>query len=353
MRHSMKSGRRGVMLAAVASSACIVLAACGSSSGGTTSNSPSSSGSTKSSYSIAVLLASSNNGYNQAVSQGVSDAVKEIGGNITTTVFDGGFNSDTQLSQLETAGTGNKFDGVVIVPNDGVSIAAAFPLANKIPVATVLFPIGPNISDMQPQVDGVVTTVSVDPATAAANQAQGVVTYCQNINPCNVVLLLGFLNTPNDVARQKAYEGVLAPHSNIKIVATAEGKYDPAASSTAIANVLQAHPDVKVILSNADQEAKGAQIALEDAKIDPASIYIAGAGGTTYGVENVRNGTWKADYINFPVSMGNAAMKQLYASLTGGSVEKWVDADKVGKVEAYATKETLAQSPDFKGEWAG
>ncbi|MEU6540711.1 sugar ABC transporter substrate-binding protein [Streptomyces sp. NPDC047000] len=345
MERSMRTGKRGLALAACAVAGSVVLTACGS--GGTTA------GSGKDSYSVAVLLASSQNGYNQAVAQGVKNAVKSLGADVKVSILDGGFNSDTQLSQLETAGSGTKYDGVIVVPNDGVSLAAGFPLSNNIPVATVLNPVGPNISDMKPQVAGVVSTVAVDPAAAAKKQAEDVVTYCKDIDPCKVTLLVGNLKATLDVTREKAYKSVLGAHSNIKVVASAEGQYDPDTSSKAIANVLQAHPDVNAILSNADQQTKGAQIALEDAGIAPSKVYLTGGGGTTYAVENVRNGTWKADYLNFPVSMGDAAMKQLYAKLTGGKVQEWVDADKVGKAEAYADKKTLTQTPDFKGEWAG
>ena len=347
MKRTTKTIRRTLVLAAAAVAGTTILAACagngsdGSAAGGTDS------------YSVAVLLSSSQNGYNQAVAQGVENAIKELDVNVTTSVLDGGFNSEMQLSQLETAGSGTKYDGVIVVPNDGVSLAAAFPLASGIPVATVLNPIGPDTSSMDPQVDGVVSTVAVDPAAAAAKQAEDVVKYCESIDPCSVVLLVGNLSTTLDVTRQDAYKNVLEAHSNIEIVATAEGQYDPDASSQAIANVLQAHPDLDVVLSNADQQTQGAQIALEDAGIDPSTIYLTGGGGTTYAVQNVQKGIWKADYLNFPVSMGDAAMKQLYAHLTGGSAKSWVDADTVADVEAYATKETLARTPDFKGEWAG
>lgn len=304
-------------------------------------------------YRIAVLLASSQNGYNQAVGDGVKQAAAKLDPSIQITVLDGQFSADTQLGQLETAGTGDQYDGIVVVPNDGPGIAAAFPLANGIPVSTVLNPIGPDIEKMEPQVDGVVSTVAVPPGEAAAKQAEDVVKYCANIDPCKVVLLVGQLNAPLDVAREKAYRGVLEAKDNIKIVATVEGNYDPDKSATTISNVLQATPDVNVILSNADQQTKGAQIALEDAGIDPSSVYLTGGGGTSEAIKNVRDGIWKADYINFPVSMGAAAMTQLYNKLTGAEVTSYVNADKVGSVEPYATKETLAKTPDFTGEWVG
>lgn len=305
------------------------------------------------SYRIAVLLASSQNGYNQAVGEGVKEAAQSLDPNIEVTILDGQFNADTQLGQLETAGTGDQYDGIVVVPFDGPALAAAFPLGNGIPVATVLNPIGPDIDNMQPQVEGVISTIAVAPSEAAAKQAEDVVTYCKDINPCKVALLVGQLNAPLDVAREKAYRSVLEKQSNIQIVSTVEGNYDPDASATSISNVLQSTPDLNVVLSNADQQAKGAQIALEDAGIDPASVYITGGGGTQEAVQNVRDGIWKADYINFPVSMGKAAMEQVYAKLTGAAVTAWVNSDEVGGIDPYANKTTLEKTPDFKGEWVG
>lgn len=344
MHPSWNRAKRGLAFAAVAVAGSTVLTAC-SSDGGSSGG--------DGSYSVAVLLASSQNGYNQAVSQGVDNAIKELGANVKVDVLDGGFNSDTQLSQLENAGTGAKYDGVIVVPNDGVSLAAGFPMGKTMPVVTVLNPIGPNISSMEPQVEGVVSTVAVDPAEAAKKQAEGVVTYCAQINPCNVALLVGNLSATLDVTRQKAYNEVLGAHANIKVVATAEGQYDPDTSAKAIANVLQANPKLNAVLSNADQQTQGAQIALEDAGIKPETVYLTGGGGTESAVKNVRDGVWQADYINFPVSMGAAAMKQLYASLKGETVQSWVNADEVGGIEPFATKETLDKSADFKGEWAG
>ncbi|MFI1094041.1 sugar ABC transporter substrate-binding protein [Streptomyces sp. NPDC020917] len=302
---------------------------------------------------VAVLAASSQNGYNQAVYKGVQQAAAASGKKVSLKLLDGQFDSNTQLSQLQNVTSTGGYDGVVVVPNDGVGLAAAFPLPKKIPVATVLNPIGPDITKMEPQVDGVVTTVAVSPVTAAQQQADGVVTYCANISPCNVVLLVGNLSTPLDVARRDAYKKVLGTHSNIKVVSTVEGQYDRDTSLKAISNVLQAHKDINVILSNADQEAAGAQIALQNAGVKPGSIYLTGAGGTKDAVAAVRAGTWKADYVNFPVSMGKSAMEQLIKAMDGGKAQAVVNADQVGATEPYATKETLAKTPDFTGEWNG
>ncbi|AYY13587.1 sugar ABC transporter substrate-binding protein [Actinobacteria bacterium YIM 96077] len=302
---------------------------------------------------VAVLAASSQNGYNQAVHEGVQQAIDEHDADVEVQLLDGQFDANTQLSQMQNASTSGEYDGVIVVPHDGPSLAAAFPLANDIPVVTVLNPIGPDINEMEPQVEGVVSTVAVPPAEAAARQAEAVAEHCTGIDPCRVVLLVGQLSSPLDVAREEAYREVLEPEDNIEIVATAEGQYDRDESLTAISNVLQSNQDVDVILSNADQQTSGAQIALENAGIDPSEVYLTGGGGTEDAITAVREGTWQADYVNFPVSMGAAAFEQLHAAMTGDDVETWVDADAVGDIEPYVTKEILDEHPDFTGEWNG
>ncbi|NEE03355.1 sugar ABC transporter substrate-binding protein [Phytoactinopolyspora halotolerans] len=333
-----------IRTSAVVAISAVALTSCSEAGGGSDSDGG---------YRVAVLAASSQNGYNQAVYQGVEEAVAETGADVDLQLLDGQFDANTQLSQLQNTTTSGDYDGVIVVPNDGPGLAAAFPLAQEIPVVTVLNPIGPDIEEMEPQVEGVVSTVAVPPSEAAAKQAEGVAEYCADKDPCKAVLLVGQLNAPLDVARRDAYQGVLEQHDNVEIVATVEGNYDRDQSLTAITNVLQANRDIDAILSNADQQTSGAQVALQNAGIEPSSIYLTGGGGTKDAVTAVREGTWKADYINFPVSMGKAAFEQLHNALTGEDVESWVDADAVGDVEPYATKETLDEAPDFGGEWNG
>ncbi|RLV56931.1 sugar ABC transporter substrate-binding protein [Aeromicrobium phragmitis] len=328
-----------MVLGASALAATLALSACGADGGGSSDG-----------YQIAFLAASSQNGYSQAVYEGIQQAAEDADVEVSVKILDGQFDANTQLSQLQNATTTGQYDGVIVVPNDGPSLAAAFPLPNEMPVATVLAPIGPDINEMEPQVEGVTTTVAVPPVEAAAKQAEQVVDYCAELDPCKVVLMLGQLDTPLDTARREAYEQAFASHDNIQVVATVEGGYDRDQAMTSMANVLQANSDFNVLLSNADQDALGATLAIEDAGIDPSSVFITGGGGTKEAVENVKSGRWAADYLNFPVSMGSAAMDQVLNALEGREVESYVNADEVGGTEPYATKETLG---DFVGEWNG
>lgn len=340
MKHTIRI-LAGIGVLALGSS----LAACSADAGGDDS------------YSIVFLAASSQNGYNQAVYSGIEERAAELsdklGIEIETKIQDGQFDANTQLSQLQNAGTTGSADGIVVVPHDGPALAAAFPLGQEIPVASVLNPIGPDITEMQPQVEGVVSTVATPPAKAAKIQAESAVEYCEGIDPCKIGLLAGLLNSPLDIERIDAWKSVLGEHDNIEIVGTVEGAYDRDQSLTAVTNLLQGDKDINGIISTADQQTLGAQIALENAGIDPSSIFLTGLGGTKEGVKAVLEGIWTNDFINVPSSMGEEALQQVINSLRGDDVTAVVDADELVGLGPLATKEELEEHPDFTGEWNG
>lgn len=317
------------------------------------SNAEAEAGESGKTYQVAVLASSSQNGYNQAIYQGVVEGAEGLGIKINAKILDGQFDANTQLSQLQNATTSDQYDGVIVVPQDGPALAAAFPLANEIPVVSVLNPIGQDINKMEPQVEGLTATVASSPSAGAAKQAAQVVDYCKEIDPCKVGIVIGLLNSPLDVARNNAYKEVLSTHGNIKIVGTVEGGYDRDQSLTAVSNLLQANKDINAILSNADQQTSGAQIALESAGIDPASIFLTGGGGTKDAIKAVKDGTWTSTYVNFPVSMGASAVEQLNNAWTQKDVQAVVDADTLGPVPAFSFKNDLDKVPSFTGEWNG
>ncbi len=315
-----------------------------------------SDGSAGDSISVVFLAASSQNGYNQAVYEGIEQRAeelsKELGITIETKIQDGQFDANTQLSQLQNAAQLGQTDAIVVVPHDGPALSAAFPLASETPVVSVLNPIGPDINKMTPQVEGVVSTVATAPEIGAKLQAEAVVEYCADIDPCKIGLLAGLLNSPLDIERLNAWHEVLDPHKNIQVVGTLEGSYDRDASLTAVSNLLQASRDINGILSSADQQTMGAQIALENAGIDPSSIFLTGGGGTKEAVQAVLDGKWTNDYLSFPVTMGRAALEQAVNAVRGEAVQEAIDAHSLVDISPVATKADIEGS-GFVAEWNG
>ena len=143
---------------------------------------------------IAFFASSSQNGYNQATYEGIQEAAEAAGG-VTTEIFDGEFSADVQFNQIEDVIASGRFDGFVVVPNDTVGIASAVEeaIASDIGVATALFPIGPDLGTIEPQVEGIITAAApVEPQSAEL--AEGVVDYCADIDPCRVIILLSLIH---------------------------------------------------------------------------------------------------------------------------------------------------------------
>lgn len=301
---------------------------------------------------IAFFAASSQNGFNQAIYAGIEESGAAAG--VETAIFDGQFNAELQYNQMEDILASGNFDGFIVCPNDPIGIAGAFEqvVAAGVPIATTLFPIGPDLMTLEPQVEGITATVASLPAIGAAVQANGVVEFCADMDPCNVVILIGFKSFPFDNLRLETFLEILGEHDNIKVVAEREGWYDPETSLKAMQDVLQANPDINVVLSNADQHLIGAEIALEAAGIDVLPIFMTGGGAATIAVDAIREGRWDATLAYFPKSMGAIAFDSVLRTLRGETVPNAVDMDKEGPVQALITKEVLDANPDFTGEWA-
>ena len=311
---------------------------------------------------FAFFAASSQNGFDAAIYQGArQEADKLLGRNYQMRLFDGQFSATTQYNQVQSAAAAKHYDGAIIEPNDNVGIAPAVEHAIKagIKFCTTLFPIGPNMYTLQPQVPGLTCTVANLPAPGARAQAQQVVQWCANINPCTVVIFIGQLQFPFDKLRYETYLSVLRKHANIRIVATGQGNYNRATSLKAMTDILQAHPHFNVLLSNADQHVEGALIALKSAGWNVKSLiaqhklYVMGGGGTQEAVAGLRDGTWSADLTYYPVTNGQLAVLQLVHALQGKPYRKAIDMDTAGPLPLILTKQALASHPTFKGQWSG
>ena len=303
--------------------------------------------------SIAFFASSSQNGYNQAVYDGVEQAAEEAG-NVETEIFDGEFNAEIQFNQIEDVVASGRFDGYVMVPNDPVGIAPAAEQALAAgPTATALFPIGPDLDSLEPQLEGMITSAgSVSVSAEAA--AEEVVTFCESIDPCRVVILIGQLQFPFDNLRLETFESVLGEHDNIEIVATGEGQYSQDVSLTAMQDILQSNPEFEVLLSNADQHVTGALVALNDAGLDVESMYISGGGASEVAIEGIRSGVWDATIIGLPKTEGYLAAKAVIAALRGEEFEQVNDVNVVNELGvSVVTAEVLEENPDWVAEWAG
>lgn len=300
---------------------------------------------------IAYFAAASQNGFNQATYEGVQAMAAERG--YETEILDGQFDAALQYSQIEDALASGRYAGMIVAPNDSVGIAGAFEqvIAEGVPIGTVLFPVGPDLNSLEPQVDGITVTAASPPVEGATVQAEAVVEHCADKDPCNVVIIIWAKIFPFDNLRLETFQSVLGQHDNIEVVAVGEGFYAPDPSLQAMTDILQANPDVDVVLSNADQHLVGVEIALEAAGMNPADLYLSGGGAAAIAIDAIREGRWDATLAYFPKTMGALAMEQIANAIEGKDVTRSINMDAEGPVQAMIDAEVLAANPDFTGEW--
>lgn len=300
---------------------------------------------------IAYFAAASQNGFNQATYEGVQEAAEARG--YDTEILDGQFDAALQYSQIEDALASGRYVGMIVAPNDSVGIAGAFEqvVAEGIPIGTVLFPVGPDLNSLEPQVEGITVTAASPPVAGATVQAEAVVDFCAEIDPCRVVIMIGGQIFPFDNLRLETFQGVLGGHDNIDVVAVGEGFYAPDPSLQAMSDILQANPEVDVVLSNADQHLIGVEIALESAGIDPSGLYLSGGGAAAIAIDAIREGRWDATLAYFPRTMGMLAMEQIANAIEGAPVVQAINMDEAGPIEAMIDAAVLEANPDFTGEW--
>ncbi len=304
-------------------------------------------------YKIAYLAASRPNIFNQAVFSGMEKAAAEFG--VEIEIFDGEFNPSKQFSQVEDVVASGRFNAIALLANDSVGIVPALEAAaaSGLKVAAVQFPLGTNPDTLEPQFKGLTTTVASVPAEAAKLQADAVVAFCKDKAECRVLILISRLIYPFDKRKYDVFVEEFAKHPNIKVVSTVEGAYDTSTSMKGVQDALQANPEIDAILSIADQQTLGAEVAIEDAGLEVESLFIVSGGGTDIGIERIKSGKWDANLAEFPASEGYIAVKTLVEALQGKEVPAVIDALKIGAVPSLVTKDVLDSHPDFVPEWKG
>lgn len=283
-------------------------------------------------------------------------ALQEVAGarNATVKLFDAAFDAATQQRQMQDALTSGRYDAFVVVPvaNTNLIPIAAQAEAKGIPVITTGdFPLGPKFDTVEPQVPGVVGVAMTTPQAIVDALVEGVVQACEGVDPCEVAQISGGFKLPVEANIYKALKDVLAKTPNAKLVAREEGGYlvDPA--RTAMQNILTAHPGVDVVSTTSDAMATGAETAVKQAgKLD--QVKINGDAGSQEGVAAVRDGRWFMTAIQLPYDNGlyagdlalRAARQQPIANPS---------IDTIGKsgIDIVGTEKTLAEIPDFVGQW--
>src|SRR5262249_33477422 len=122
----------------------------------------------------------------------------------------------------------------------------------------------------------------------------------QSLSPCKVGYLFDIKASALDVAIKSSFDHAVAG-SPVRVVAQGESFFTPAKGLAAAQNMLQAHPDLNLIVGS-DQGIEGAIQAIGKKK-----VILVGYGGSAAGIQGVSAGTWYGDVAQLPASEGRLA----------------------------------------------
>jgi ribose transport system substrate-binding protein len=290
---------------------------------------------------IAFFGFASANSFAQATYAGIKEEAAK--NNVEVKFFDPNFDSAKQVSQIQNAITSGEYQAFIVQANDGNAVVPPIreAIEEGITVVGEFTPIGTKYDTIEPQVPGLIF-VGEPPTENGTALGELGVDACADMDPCNVAYLEGFKALPLDNARTEAVKAALASAPNVKLVASVEGGYTQDTGLKAAQNVLQAHPDVNVMIGSS-QAIAGAEQAVKDAG---AKVKLIGNGGSRQAVAAVKSGRWFATYVIAEKSAGAKATELAIKKAEGGEVPASFDTRQLQ--EPKGTKESLG---DFEGQY--
>lgn len=291
--------------------------------------------------------------YDAADFDGAKAVAQYMGG--TVQPFYSSFDGPTQLQQCNQAATSGNFDAIVVIPADNTGIIPCVQAASSHGVSIVAadVSIGTDPNALGPQVPGQTGAVLEPAASFGEALAPLVVSLCGTSQPCNIIYLAGFLGVSIDKIALQDLTVALKSHPNIKLVATQEAFYDSATAQQITAGILAQTPNIQVIITSADQMAKGAEAAVNAAHLQ-TQPKIIGAGAGAYAVDAVKAGRWAATFMALPYDEGWLGTRMAIRAARGHKViQDGIDPVVRRGFPLFFTTANQSQLKYFIPEWPG
>ncbi len=270
-------------------------------------------------YRIGLVLPDLSNLYIAGIRDGAEAQAKKTGG--VTILVKGTNDASGQADALESY-VGAKVNAIVVDAIDGHAIVPAIEAANKanIPVIAI-----------QSNVYGGKTATFIAGREDLAGDAMGsnAVTWCKNINPCQVGIVEGILADQSGATENKAFRATIAKHPNIKVVGAAETQYDPEKALTVATDLLTAHPGLNYIYAWWDPGGAASVQAIQAAgKL--GKVGVASQNGDCIELGLVLKGSASVTAAFFPDIIGGDAVTNAIKAIKGQKLPTYIEAPVLG-----------------------
>ena len=294
---------------------------------------------------VAYLSFAVANSYDAPMLAAAKEVAKAQGAKVT--VLDAANDPKKQLAELQTVVASKQYNAILLQPIFGPQLIPTVKQAIKagIKVVNIDQILGANPGTAAPPVAGMSGNVVFVQTQIGQKQGLLAVKACEALkaNPCKVGYLYSVKVSSLDTAIRKGFDSVTAGH-NIQVVAEGETFYNPATALKAAQTMLQAQPDLNLIVG-ADQGATGAQQALNGQKVT-----LIGYGGGGVGLKAVESGAWYGTVMQRPATEGRLGMQCAVKAVRTGKGCGGIDVLKSLPAGGVVTKANASQ---FKAEWPG
>lgn len=298
---------------------------------------------------LALFIEIGTNSAVQSTVTGVKEMAKKY--NFSFDVFDARFDVARQINQMESALL-NGYDAWVVVPVEGSQICDM--VTKRAPEQNVLVATATGAACGRSSMEGddlwspgTLTYVGGN-ETPSAFKALMEKAISDNPGPQKVAILTGPNLHPITAAIDKALSEVKAEHPDFEVVAVHRTDYSPPDNQIKTQTMLQANPDLNIIIGAYTNMSKGAVPAIEAAGLEK-QVKVYEAGGTVWSVDALKSGAIQATTGFYRQTAAEAAVQAIIDARSGKKVARVIlndghalipgqEAGKVGLV----TRENLA-----------
>lgn len=211
----------------------------------------------------------------------------------------------------------SKVDALIIMPTDQKIVKAIGLKARKAKIPLIVVTVKPNEEDMK----YVASYVGSEEIKSGEMQGEFIVNSL-NGKPAKAIILLGPLGLEAQIKRTEGNKKIFAQHPEIKVVAEQEAKWDRAKGMEVAENLLSAHRDANVILSNNDEMAIGALLAAKKLGFKDEDMLIVGIDATPDALAYLGNGL-DATVYQSASGQGRLSAEMAYKAVLGEEIPKY------------------------------
>lgn len=310
------------VVGAVAVATSLALAGCSSGSdGGADADAPT----------VSVQLKTLSSPYWLQVKAGAEAGGDETGADVTLA----GATAETAVQEQV-----NKIRAAITQDVDAIVVAATSPEEIK-PVLSEAVAADIKVLLLDTSIDGfddALTFIGTDNLGAGEKAGEFI---SEQVSTGEMAILEG---QPGNSATTQRAEGVkeVLGATDIEIVAEVSAHSDRAEARTAMADMLQANPNITIVFAANDDMALGAVEALKAADVDLSKFTIVGVDGTADAADSIIAGELTATTAQNSYDMGKVGVEEAVKAINGETIETRIDTGTT-LVEASNAEEYLTE----------